>query len=131
MQKKFICKRNLVSKKGQNVQSQTEREEIISRVFGPQKVQNCHSQSEFEIYGFFGDSLKKAGLFSVQNQWNPECGVLQYAKTKLGTRQSGTQTDTIEDNSSFEQNTSTTLNRYTYVYQQIIHTYLSNMNKFN
>ena len=93
-----------------NVQTQPKREEIISRVFDPQpesrKVQNCHSQSEYEVYGFFGASLKREGLFSVQNQWNPECGVLQYAKTKLGTRQSGTQTDTIEDKSSFEQNTS-------------------------
>ena len=111
------------SKKSQNVQTQQKREEIISRVLGPQpeskKVQNCHSQSEYEVYGFFGASLKREGLFSVQNQWNPECGVLQYAKTKLGTRQSGTQTDTIEDNSSFKQDTSRYIKKIIHMYGRI------------
>ena len=99
------------------VQTQPKREEVISRVFGPRTESRI--EPEFEVYGFFGDSLKREGLFSVQNQWNPECGVLQYAKTKLGTRQSGTQTDTIEDNSSFEQNTSTTLKRYIQKYGRL------------
>ena len=106
--KKNICKRNLVAKKGQNLQGQP-KQENISRVFGPRTESRI--EPEFEVYGFFGDSLKKEGLFSVQNHWSPECGVLQYAKTKLETRQSGTQTDTTEDNSSSEQNTLRYINK--------------------
>ena len=126
------------SKKSQNVQTLPKREEIISRLLGPKpeskKVQNCHSQSEYEVYGFFGASLKREGLFSVQNQWNPECGVLQYAKTKLqpaklGTRQSGTQTDTIEDESSFEQNTSRYIKKSMHTYYLVINKIGTNLLK--